>query len=71
MVNSIEQPRARSQASHQVIKAASVSSRMTGTTLVMVLHVLTMPFLVSLTKPSLILFVVIGIGRVGRILIVN
>ena len=45
-------------------KAASVSSRMAGTTLVMVLRVLAMPFLVSLAKPSLILFVVIGIGRV-------
>jgi hypothetical protein len=37
-------------------KAANVSSRMAGTTLVMGLHVLAMPFLVSLTKPSLILF---------------
>jgi len=35
-------------------KVASVSSRMAGTTLVMVLCILAMPFLVSLTKPPLI-----------------
>jgi hypothetical protein len=53
------------------LKTASVSSRMAGITLVMVLRIFAMPFPVSLTKPPLILFVIIGIGRVRRRLILS